>query len=67
MILCCHKTLGGFQFGNRYLLDLLPWVFVAILLLKPQDQRTSVLNLPLFAMGAAVNLLGSVATYNGWI
>ena len=27
LIICCHKTLGGWQFGNRYLLDMMPYLF----------------------------------------
>ncbi len=25
MIVCCHKTMGGYQFGNRYIVDMLPY------------------------------------------
>ena len=67
MIIVCHKTLGGFQFGNRYLLDMLPWVYVAILALKPQSGRTSILNVPLMVLGFCVNLLGAVGAYAGWL
>lgn len=67
MIIVCHKTLGGFQFGNRYLLDMLPWVYVAILALKPQSGRTSILNVPLMVMGFCINLLGAVGAYAGWL
>lgn len=67
MVIVCHKTLGGFQFGNRYFLDMLPWVFVSILALKPAGGRTSLLNVPLMVTGFCVNLLGAVAAYSGWI
>lgn len=30
MIVLCHRTLGGWQFGNRYIVDLLPYVFCGI-------------------------------------
>ena len=25
---CMHRTLGGWQFGARYMVDLFPWLFV---------------------------------------
>lgn len=66
-IICCHRTLGGYQFGNRYLVDLLPYVFHEILMLKPKDKRFWLGSIPLCAMGFSVNLVGTVATYNHWI
>lgn len=68
LIVVCHRTLGGWQFGNRYLLDMLPYVLWGMLRLAPEeDDRLAALCLPLFAMGFAVNLIGTVATYNAWI
>lgn len=67
LILCCHKTLGGWQFGNRYLVDLLPWMFACFALWKPRSRRFDALCLPLAILGTAVNLVGSVAAYNMWI
>lgn len=67
VVIVCHKTLGGFQFGNRYFLDMLPWVYVAILVLMPRSRRAVLLNVPLMVMGFCVNLLGAVAAYSGWM
>lgn len=68
LIVVCHRTLGGWQFGNRYLLDMLPYLFDGMLRLAPEeDDRLAALCTPLFAMGFAVNLIGTVATYNAWI
>ena len=36
LCLCMHKTLGGWQFGNRYLVDLIPFAFIYILMTKKQ-------------------------------
>lgn len=67
-IVVCHRTLGGWQFGNRYLLDLLPYLLYGMLSLAPEDDgHLATLCAPLFAMGFAVNLIGTVATYNSWI
>lgn len=67
IIICCHKTLGGWQFGNRYLLDMLPYLFLGMLLWKPQNDKFVQWNIPVLSLGFAINLIGSVATYNHWI
>ena len=66
-IICCHRTLGGWQFGNRYLLDMLPYLFLGLALWKPEGERFMKWNIPLFSLGFAINLIGTVATYNNWI
>ena len=66
---CCHRTMGGYQFGNRYIIDMLPYVFYGLLSYK-QEQRIEKIewmNIPLFALGFSINLIGTVATYNHWI
>lgn len=67
IIICCHKTLGGWQFGNRYLVDMLPWLFFGLLLWKPEEEKFVRWNIPILAFGFAINLIGTVATYNHWI
>lgn len=67
VILCCHRTLGGWQFGNRYLLDMMPWLFYGLLLWMPDDDRFARWSAPLFTWGFALNVIGAVATYNDWI
>ena len=67
MIVCCHRTMGGYQFGNRYIVDMLPYVFFGLLAFKPENEKSSNLNIPLFMLGLSVNLIGTVATYNHWI
>ena len=66
-ILCCHRTLGGWQFGNRYLLDMMPWLFAGLLLWTPADSRLNRWSVPLMAWGFVLNAIGTVATYHGWI
>ena len=67
LILCAHRTLGGWHFGNRYLLDTLPWLYLGLLCWKPRDDRFDRMNLPLACFGTALNLLGTVAAFNHWI
>lgn len=67
LIVCCHRTMGGFQFGDRYLVDMLPYLYFGLLVLRPEEERRELLNLPLYTLGLCVNLVGTVAAYNGWI
>lgn len=67
VILCCHRTLGAWQFGNRYLLDMMPWLFLGMLLWMPEDDRFARWSAPLLTWGFALNAIGTVATYNYWI
>ena len=67
LILCCHRTLGGWQFGNRYLLDMMPWLFAGFLHWMPDDDRFARWAAPLLAWGVALNTIGTVATYLSWI
>lgn len=66
-ILCCHRTLGGWHFGCRYLLDVMPWLFFGLALWKPAGERFRRYSLPLFCFGAGLNLIGTVAVYNDWL
>ena len=67
MIVCCHKTMGGYQFGNRYIVDMLPYVFYGLITYKQDVGKAEWLNNPLFALGFSINLIGTVSTYNHWI
>lgn len=65
-IICCHRTLGGWQFGNRYLLDMLPFVYDELLDLRAGGTSDTWLA-PLATWGMALHLLGTAAVYNAWI
>lgn len=65
--LLSHKTMGGWHFGNRYLNDLLPYVFFSILLLLPRHDRSIRFQYGLFILGMALNVVGTAAVYNYWI
>lgn len=67
LIICAHRTLGGWQFGNRYLLDVMPWLFYGLLCWKPKSERFTAWNIPFAVFAAATNLIGSVILYNNWI
>lgn len=67
-VLCIvsHRTMGGWHFGNRYINDLLPFVYYGILLFTPKKDSLLKLNIPLCVYGIAVNVIGTISTYNNW-
>lgn len=58
LLLCLHRTLGGWQFGTRYLIDLFPWVILWFLARPRWQPRVGAWTL----CGAAVlfNLYGAL-------
>lgn len=66
-ILCMHRTMGGWQFGNRYMQDMMPYLYYGLLRYKPEGEGFKRLNTPLFVLGFALNLVGTVVTYNKWV
>ena len=66
-ILCSHRTLGGWQFGNRYFKDIMPWMFFGLLCLMPGKPWFQLPSRVLMFFGFSLNLLGTVAVFNGWI
>lgn len=62
-ILCCHRTLGGWQFGDRYLLDLMPYLFFGLVLWMPTGDRFQRLCMPLMIYGVALSTVGTIMTY----
>ncbi len=66
LLTCMHRTLGGYQFGNRYFVDLMPFLFLGILCLGPKSERFTIFQLPLFMMGAVINVIGTVTAYCSW-
>ena len=67
IILLLHRTLGGWQFGNRYLIDMLPYLLCGLLMWMPQSETFRAWCIPPVLWGAVINLIGSVAVYNSWI
>lgn len=65
LIVLCHRTLGGWQFGNRYIVDILPFVFDGLLTWMPKN--FSKLGRIACCEGIVLNVAGLIATYNHWI
>lgn len=62
-----HNTLGGWHFGNRYFIDLVPFMLGMILYVLPKKMRISIPLLVLTVLGVSMNLLGTVIIYNDWL
>lgn len=70
-----HKTLGGWQFGIRYLADSLPFLLFYIIYKKENPQKLHkvkssnieiLLSIILAAFGIALNIYGSLWLFLGW-
>lgn len=59
VLLCAHKTFGGWQFGARYTVDMLPMALAYLLLRGPWEPRLYEKGIGLFAI--AFNLYGALA------
>lgn len=63
VIILCHRTLGGWQFGNRYLVDLLPFVLLGLLLHLPRGGKRWPLLLPLGMVALLLHVLETIRLY----
>lgn len=60
---CCHSTLGAVQFGNRYLVDIMPYLYLGLLLHHANSSLLARYTLPLLYYGTSINLIGTVLSY----
>lgn len=67
LLLCAHKTLGGWQFGNRYTIDFIPISMLGLCALFPKTKGLEKTSIAFLFFGMALNLVGSIAVYNFWI
>lgn len=68
LLILSHKTLGGWQFGNRYFIDLLPFVFYVLMKVTPsKDEKLFRYQKYLLLFGIVVNFIGTIVTYNEWV
>lgn len=66
-IVVMHRTMGGWHFGNRYSNDILPWIYFGTVLVHRGHPRWIKYQIPLGIAAFGLNLVGSVAVYNGWV
>lgn len=57
---CAHKTMGGWQFGARYTVDLLVWPLLWYLGRGPQSKRPGAAAHTLLGLAVLFNLYGAV-------
>lgn len=56
-LITSHKTMGGFHFGNRYFIDVMPFVFFILLISYTKNHRRAY---PLFMFGLVLNSFGII-------
>jgi hypothetical protein len=59
VLLCMHKTLGGWQFGARYTIDMIPMVFLYLLLSK--KARPTRIEFIIGTVAIMFNIYGALA------
>lgn len=65
LILTAHRTMGSYQFGNRYTLDALPFAAFAAAYLG--RDKYDICYTPLMLLGLCMNIVGTIAVYNNWL
>lgn len=60
-----HATMGGWHFGNRYTNDIMPWLFVCLMMFLTRHTRLVKWQLPFAVWGILFNVVGTVIVYNG--
>lgn len=63
LIICTHRTMGGWHFGHRYTVDALPVAYLG--LVRQDKDPASLFSLPLLLWGLGVNIAGTVSLYLG--
>ncbi len=69
LLLLSHKTMGGWQFGSRYLVDMIPFMAVMILgdrVLQRRDREGKIPVIPviLASIGIIINVYGAIWFYS---
>ena len=64
VLITAHKTMGGWQFGNRYTNDVLPLAFLGLAASLPKEKTDwESFNYILLFWGAALNIIGSTVLF----
>jgi len=68
LLLCTHKTMGGWHFGHRYTVDVLPVLFLGLLIQDAGFGKSALLfSVPLLAWGLVLNTIGTAYLYLGYL
>jgi len=66
LLSCTHKTMGGWHFGHRYTVDMLPVLFLGLIFQdRDYGKSATLFSIPLFVWGLAVNIIGTIFLYRG--
>lgn len=60
-----HKTMGGWHFGNRYSNDIIPWLYLSVVLGLSKIPGAGKYQTPMLIFGICLNAVGTVVVYNG--
>ena len=66
LLICMHKTMGGWHFGNRYTVDALPAALLGLANLWGKRRKGVILNAvntPLLIFGIIINFYGAIWLY----
>lgn len=61
-----HRTMGAWHFGNRYAIDILPYVYVLVGFISAKYPKLVKYYVPFFLLGCMLNVVGTIVVYNGW-
>ncbi|MBQ7776745.1 MAG: hypothetical protein IJ379_13750 [Lachnospiraceae bacterium] len=65
VIIALHRTLGAWQFGNRYAIDILPYIYLFVGIVTARKPGFEKYCMPLCVFGVCLNMVGTVIVYNG--
>lgn len=63
LLLAAHNTMGGWQFGNRYTIDLIPYVLLYMFIDGDLPRRLDKPTIFIGAFALIINLYGAMAVY----
>lgn len=63
LLIFSHRTMGGWQFGNRYFIDIIP---VLLLFLRANDFKANNLDILICILAVSLNAYGTLWLYLNW-
>ncbi|MBN2508687.1 MAG: hypothetical protein JXB03_00365 [Spirochaetales bacterium] len=66
LLITSHRTLGGWHFGNRYTVDILPFLLVSMFSRTKEECRPGLADLVCFSFGAVLNIYGTLWMFLDW-
>lgn len=60
-----HATMGGWHFGNRYSNDILPWMYLPLVMVLAKHPHLVKYQVPFAIWGLLFNVVGTIMVYNG--